>query len=232
MPRSFVPSVLFFVASAIVAACSAGSQDLGSNDPDAGRGATTRDDASTARATPDGDVDAPSDGSADAEPPGQPDRKPSSDPKRVFVTSSEYTGDLGGLVGADEKCQAAADSVSLGGAWAAWLSTSTVDAIDRIEGGGPWVLVDRKTKVFNNRTNLLTTSLRAIDRDERGKSVPLARAWAGTDHGRATADTCSNWTSSEFSTLDFGTTVDGMDWNMSMNPAGCSEQNPIVCFER
>ena len=45
--------------------------------------------------------------------------------KRVFVTSANYTGDLGGLVGADSKCQALADSAGLDGNYKAWLSTNT-----------------------------------------------------------------------------------------------------------
>lgn len=226
MKCSVRPLALFLVASMGAAACSAGSQDLGSNDPDAGRYLAPEKDASPSTPSPGGRDD----GSANSGANDAASNESKVSPKRVFVTSSEYTGDLGGLDGADEKCQAAADAVSLGGTWTAWLSTSTVDAIDRIEGDGPWVLIDRKTKVFNNRVNLTTTSLRALDRDERGKQVPLARAWA--EHGRATADTCSNWTTSEFSSWDFGTTVDGMDWNTSMNPASCSQQNPIVCFER
>lgn len=34
-------------------------------------------------------------------------------PNRVFVTSDTYTGDLGGLAGADAKCQATADAADL-----------------------------------------------------------------------------------------------------------------------
>ncbi|MCB9979188.1 MAG: tail fiber domain-containing protein, partial [Rhodospirillales bacterium] len=44
--------------------------------------------------------------------------------KRVFVTSTTYTGNLGGLAGADAKCQARADAASLGGTWKAILTGS------------------------------------------------------------------------------------------------------------
>lgn len=43
-------------------------------------------------------------------------------PKRVFITSQTFTGNLGGLEGADAKCQNAADNAALGGEWKAWLS--------------------------------------------------------------------------------------------------------------
>jgi len=51
---------------------------------------------------------------------------------RVFVTSSSWNGNLGGLSGAGAKCQQAADAAGLGGTWVAWLSDSTYDAKDRI----------------------------------------------------------------------------------------------------
>src|SRR5207248_2675590 len=42
--------------------------------------------------------------------------------KRVFVTSVMYDGNLGGLAGADAKCQARATAASLSGTYKAWLS--------------------------------------------------------------------------------------------------------------
>ena len=44
--------------------------------------------------------------------------------KTVFVTSETYTGDLGGLAGADEKCNALASDAGLDGTYMAWLSGS------------------------------------------------------------------------------------------------------------
>jgi Protein of unknown function (DUF1554) len=57
-----------------------------------------------------------------------------------FVTSKNpgKGGDLGGLAGADAHCQSLAQAAGMGGkTWHAYLSTSTVDARDRI-GSGPW----------------------------------------------------------------------------------------------
>jgi hypothetical protein len=57
-----------------------------------------------------------------------------------FVTSRNPGGggDLGGLDGADAHCQALADAVGAGDrTWRAYLSTTRVDARDRI-GAGPW----------------------------------------------------------------------------------------------
>jgi hypothetical protein len=57
-----------------------------------------------------------------------------------FVTSKNpgSGGDLGGLAGADAHCQALAEAAGMGDkTWHAYLSTSAVDARDRI-GDGPW----------------------------------------------------------------------------------------------
>lgn len=58
-----------------------------------------------------------------------------------FVTSAGLGkgANLGGLEGADAQCQKLAEAAGVTGkTWHAYLSTSTVDAKDRI-GAGPWV---------------------------------------------------------------------------------------------
>lgn len=50
--------------------------------------------------------------------------------RRVFVTSQVFTGDLGGIAGADEKCQSAAEAAGLPGEYRAWLSTPDTSPID------------------------------------------------------------------------------------------------------
>lgn len=89
-----------------------------------------------------------------------------SKPKRIFLTRSYFDGNLklagdglDGLSGGDNLCARAATSVNLGGNWKAWLSTSTVDAIDRIQEAGPWV---------DLRTSLRSSSVSSSD-----PSVPL-----------------------------------------------------------
>lgn len=44
--------------------------------------------------------------------------------RRVFVTSQNFPGDLGGIAGADEKCREAARNAGLPGDFRAWLSSS------------------------------------------------------------------------------------------------------------
>ena len=64
-------------------------------------------------------------------------------PKVVFVTGEAFTGDLGGLPGADAKCQAAAGAAGLPGTYMAWLSDDTGSPSTRMaHSKGPYVLPD------------------------------------------------------------------------------------------
>lgn len=60
---------------------------------------------------------------------------------RMFVTSTTYDGNLGGIAGADAKCQARAAAASLGGTWKAIISDSTTSAKSR--------MTNRTKPVFN-----------------------------------------------------------------------------------
>src|SRR5678816_81066 len=79
-----------------------------------------------------------------------------STPLRVFVTGA-FAGTMyepgGGLAAGDAKCAYAASGAAIGGVWRAWLSTASMNAIDRIAGGGPWRLMDGTT-VFAGRAEL------------------------------------------------------------------------------
>ena len=59
--------------------------------------------------------------------------------KFVFASSTTSDGDLGGLDGADTECNVLAENAGLPGEFVAWLSTASVDAVDRLAGSnGPW----------------------------------------------------------------------------------------------
>jgi hypothetical protein len=133
-----------------------------------------------------------------------------------FVTSdTSVTGDLGGLHGADQRCQALADAV--GGSdktFNAYLSADAdpdnddmpVDARDRI-GSGPW---------YNSKGVLLAQDLESLHAlvgdaelflDENGQKIP--GQWAGSptpvqhdiltgsnaDGTLSVGKTCLSWTS-------------------------------------
>lgn len=126
-----------------------------------------------------------------------------------FVTSvgtAELGGNLGGLEGADARCEQLADAVGAGAkTWRAYLSTTTVDARDRI-GSGPWYNASGD-QVATDVEGLHTVGLKNGEpqhmMDELGNAVPQIEhdILTGSDaQGRVyrmddgRANTCGDWT--------------------------------------
>jgi len=137
-----------------------------------------------------------------------------SDNASFFVTSENpgNGGDLGGLEGADAHCQALAEGAGIDGkTWRAYLSTSTVDARDRI-GDGPWynvdgVMIAEDVEQLHGDNNL--TGETAIDENgdtpaylvmvdgqaQRAGDSLVHDILTGTNEdGTANEATCNNWT--------------------------------------
>ena len=93
-----------------------------------------------------------------------------------FITSQNIGkgGNLGGLAGADAHCQSLADTAGAGDrTWRAYLSTSTVNARDRI-GQGPWhnfrgeLIASDLTDLHDNNDNVRTDN----SYTETGSRIP------------------------------------------------------------
>jgi hypothetical protein len=122
--------------------------------------------------------------------------------KTVFISSELYTGDLGGLAGADAKCQTLAEAAGLLGHYKAWLSTTTVAAGDRLTHSNfPYKNVDNET-IADDWTDLIDGALSyPIIKDEYGTPmVSMTGAWTNTSaNGTSTstwtwgAHTCNEW---------------------------------------
>ena len=82
--------------------------------------------------------------------------------KTVFVTNASFKGNLGGLTGADEKCQAEADdlaSIVPSGTYLAWLSDGTDSPDTRFaKSSDPYVLPDG-TRIAEDFTDLTDGSI-------------------------------------------------------------------------
>ncbi len=154
--------------------------------------------------------------------------------KRVFITAADFSGNLGGLEGADATCTEAAAAAGLGGTWLAWLSTPARSAKDRLTSDGPWYRPDRKTLVAASRAALTTSGLAArITHTETGATPRGTQAWTGTfEGGSVSPDTCRSWTSN--SVLDVGTagsTSESSSWS-SAGAMPCAYPRHLYCFER
>lgn len=179
-----------------------------------------------------------------------------------FVTSdTSKTGNLGGLTGADKRCQDLAQAAGFGDhTWRAYLSTAAENAKDRI-GTGPWV----NSKGVTVAADL--TALHALKGnaelfiDEKG--MPVNGQWnesAGADnhHDILTGSSpqgelvagknCMDWTSADATMAIVGHS-DGMgpgqstegnysSWNSSHENGSCADTTPrggagkIYCFAK
>jgi hypothetical protein len=146
----------------------------------------------------DGPDDAPDDAPIDA-PLVEPDG--GLPVKRVFVTSQTWTGALGGLAGADAKCQAAAETESLGGEWRAFLSIGVDWAGDRVVAdGAAFVRMDGAT-IASSKAELVGMGVTGIDiAIQLTETAELVGAgtkevWTGTDVTGTETDYshCSGW---------------------------------------
>lgn len=154
--------------------------------------------------------------------------------KRVFVTSSSFDGNLGGVAGADGKCLVSAVAAGLGGDWKAWISDANVDARDRLADVGPYYLVDRETEVFASKAALSADPLAPIALDERGRRIDAATfVWTGTrPDGAKLPERCGDWTSS-VTTGAIGCPLGTGVMNFSScNESPCDRFGAIYCFEQ
>ena len=135
--------------------------------------------------------------------------------KRAFVTSTTFAGGaLGGLTGADAKCQARAVAAGLPGTYKAWLSDSTGSPSTRFaKAPVPYRLVDG-TIIANNFSDIIDGTLSApLVMTELGTPAPRSticgpqpntnpvindRIWVWTSTAAdgtlaSGASTCTNW---------------------------------------
>lgn len=157
---------------------------------------------------------------------------------RVFVTSTGYNGNLGGLSGADSKCQTRANVVNLGGIWKAWLSDSTTSASSRLKHSAlPYKLLDG-TIIANNWTDLVDGYLASyIDRNEFGqKLTAYYYVMTNTYSNGAIAPTnwsCSNWSSSTSINISVGGDTGSVDGSWTLvSSSGCNNLSKLYCFEQ
>ena len=169
------------------------------------------------------------------------------DTSMSFFVTSQGPGDganLGGLEGADAHCQKLAEAVGAGGKnWRAYLSTSGVNARDRI-GSGPW---------HNAKGELIAGDVAELhsDANKISKQTALTEA-GGTVNGRgdtpnthdiltgsnadgtvATDMTCGDWTSNGAGSAFVGhhdriglrDDAPSKSWNASHPSRGCGKDD-------
>jgi len=164
-----------------------------------------------------------------------------------FVTSVNPGdgGNLGGLEGADAQCQKLADAAGAGGkTWHAYLSTSSVNARDRI-GDGPWhnakgELIANTVDELHSDANKLTKQTALTETggtvNGRGDTPNQHDILTGSnaDGTVAAGMTCEDWTSNASTSKGFVGHHDRIglkddapskSWNASHPSRGCSAED-------
>lgn len=172
----------------------------------------------------------------------------------VFVSSMRFDGNLGGLTGADQWCNNLAADAGLPGQYMAWLSSSTLDAGQRLVGHSePYVLVDGT--LVADEFSVFTTHdadiehvylQHAIDTSELGDEPPRGTACAGLPAGLPvwtgtittgtwnTDSTCNDWTSADPSDQE-ASVADARQtdsfWTHWCSEVACDTTASIYCFQ-
>ena len=128
--------------------------------------------------------------------------------KTIFVAAGSFTGNLGGLSGADTTCQT--QGAPFGGTFKAWLSDSQQTAAGRLTHSmGPYFLYDGVTRVANDWNGLVSgTLLHEIDRTATGTATLDEVIRTGTTpSGAYSGMSCRDWAS--------GANADGSGYGQS-----------------
>lgn len=161
--------------------------------------------------------------------------------KRVFVTSTVYTGALGGLAGANAKCAERASAAGLNGVFKAWISDSTSSpATSFTQSATPYVLVDG-TEIATDWADLTDgTSLNAaINIDEYGDPGSGSNlVWTNTTPNgtpvQSEGQSCENWTAVVGGTIMAGARISATThWTSGgLGLTSCTQLHHLYCFQQ
>ena len=170
--------------------------------------------------------------------------------KSVFVTSRTFSGNLGGLDGADNECAALAKKAGISGEYRAWLSDATGSPVKRFKQADvPYLLLDGRI-IAGNWKELVGGKIgQPIDVTERGGKPPVSSGtckgttssvWSNTTESGELLDveaTCGNWNGKGSMSI-WGSYVQvDPRWTNDCKFGGgisyCQDsQAPLYCFEQ
>jgi len=155
----------------------------------------------------------------------------------AFVTSTAVVpGSLGGLAGADAFCADRAAAAGIPGTFRAWLSSTTVDARDRLGAARGWVRPDGRP-VVDTVEDLVANGphLYPLTIDELGQTVIGARVVTATNgldsRVEITAErgTCDDWTSTGGRATGAYNDAQGIMWQ-DYASVDCIDSAHLYCF--
>lgn len=160
-------------------------------------------------------------------------------PNRMFVTSQTFVpGALGGFAGADLACQNAANAAGIGGtnnSYRAWLSTTLVNAMDRLAPASGWVRTDGRA--FANTPSEIGNGLlfNPPRIDELGNDLFEVGAFTATTQGggydfpNTNNGDCGSYSSTTGS-ITGGITSSGSTMFTVYGSYACNQPAHLYCF--
>jgi len=155
----------------------------------------------------------------------------------IFVTSTDWNGDLGGLKGADSKCQSRAKAAGLGGTWRAVISASPnrndKNAKDRLnfKSGAKIYNLD-EDKLANNGKDLWDGQIEnAVEYTENLQSRQVD-VWTGTEtDGTADFHECFDWNRGVGGGQEGNSGKSGGGWIEDGGQEGCGDTYALYCID-
>jgi large repetitive protein len=168
----------------------------------------------------------------------------------LSALDAEYSGDLGGISGANSLCSSQAATYGHSGEWVALLSTSTQNAIDLVpnitnpSGNSFWsdvniidingssLLSSWNSLTSNQSLNLIVTAFNGNPVDEGYGYSNDADAWTGSDtNGTVYSNqTCNDWTSSSSSVYGVTTESDAKQVFRLETNKTCNTTYAVQCL--
>jgi hypothetical protein len=154
---------------------------------------------------------------------------------QVFATSALFKGDLGGVAGADQKCQTLAAAAKLKGTFRAWLGDSKTPISARFKlSDSPYVRTDG-VQVAKNWTALTTAffldSSISVDEDGEPLATRTTPVWTGQALNNTVKD-CEGWTSAVPNVNGSSGRAEQIDGGWQRyGYSSCGEGGALFCFE-
>lgn len=162
------------------------------------------------------------------------------EPLQIFVSSSTFTGNIGGLEAARQHCQSLADAVPelAGTTWFPLMSSASWNAIN-LTGVSPSsepiynmdgsIIAISRAALWGARSESLMSG---VTNHEDGAEAATSSVYTGTIAEGTATNHCSSWTtSSPSSTAEIGKTLEGTEkWVGDNGATSCASALPIYCI--
>lgn len=166
-------------------------------------------------------------------------------PRRVFVTKELFTGNLGGIEGANSICQKEAEYNNVKGIFVAYLGDTTTSPAknSKFTSYNGWYKTTNGIDVVKGWNGLLNDLfLFPINRHADGNLSQVSSVWTNiwADSGTTKSDSwnCLNWTSNQEYINNYESNYGRLGFNYSVNSewvdwgyAGCHTTSALYCFQ-